>query len=191
MAETTPGRKEACNTPPFLQSVEDVRREIASLKELMFHKFEAMEKMLNSYDARYTQRFTGQETAVQAALVGQEKAVNAALTASSTAVNKAEQAQNERMASMNEFRQALTDQGAQMMRLVDQMLRRTEADQRFGEVNEKISRVEQFQSEWTGGIAQSGQNKMRDMWVVGIAATAIVGLISAAAAIVASLLVKH
>ncbi len=184
MAENNPSRRpDACNTPPFVQSVEDVRREIGSLKELMIHKVDALEKLMSANDARYAQRFADANIAVNAAMISQEKAINAALTASNTAVNKAEESQNARMASMNEFRQSLSDQGATMVT-------RTESDAKMSALNEKIARVEKTISEWAGGFAKAGEGKSRDMWVVGTVVALAVGLLGAGAAIVASLLLK-
>jgi hypothetical protein len=60
-----------------------------------------MLRLLDEADKRYAQRFDGQEKAVSAALMAAEKAVN-----------KAEAANDLRFASVNEFRQVLTDQTA-------------------------------------------------------------------------------
>lgn len=57
-----------------------------------------------------TQRFQDNQKALEAALVSQEKAVAAALAATKEAINKAEVATEKRFESVNEFRQALTDQ---------------------------------------------------------------------------------
>lgn len=75
--------------------------------------------------------FAAQEKAVGAALVAQKEAVSAALAAADRAVAKAETASDKRFESVNEFRAALSDSSRLLMP-------RTEAEQRFGALDEKI-----------------------------------------------------
>jgi len=66
--------------------------------------------LLAEMDLRYQQRFDAQGQALTAALTSAEKAVQTALSAAEKAVVKAETATEKRFESVNEFRQALTDQ---------------------------------------------------------------------------------
>lgn len=59
--------------------------------------------------------FAAQETALAAALATTEKAMQAAFAASDRAISKSEDANEKRFESVNEFRQALTDQTASFM----------------------------------------------------------------------------
>ena len=78
------------------------------------------ESMREETDRRYQQRFTAQE-----------QAVAAALTSAKEAVSKAEAASEKRFDSVNEFRATLADQSATL-------ISRTEVDQRFKGIDEKV-----------------------------------------------------
>lgn len=80
------------------------------------------------------QRFAGNETAVNAALIAQEKAVKAALDAAQQAVDKAEKAAEKRFDNVNEFRQVLTDQ-------TQTFIPRVEADQRITSLENQIDQL--------------------------------------------------
>jgi hypothetical protein len=69
-----------------------------------------LEALLAEKDKRDQQRFAAQGEALTAALLSQEKAVQTAMIAAEKAVTKAEAATEKRFESVNEFRQALTDQ---------------------------------------------------------------------------------
>lgn len=107
--------------------------------------------LFKEHDVRYEQRFQAQGEALAAALSAAEKAVGAALTAADRAVQKAEMATDKRFESVNEFRQALND-------MVRDLLPRKEADQRFGQVSEKLDELlrRQDKSEGTGTGLKAG-----------------------------------
>jgi hypothetical protein len=61
---------------------------------------------------RYQQRFDASKTALKTALLAADSKAEAAVTAAQKAVDKAATATEKRFESVNEFRQALTDQTA-------------------------------------------------------------------------------
>lgn len=87
-------------------------------------------------DRRYEQRFEAQT-----------EAVSAALTSAKEAVDKAETAATRRFESVNEFRAQLADQAGTFMP-------RLEAEQRIGQLAEKIDDIKGTRSQ---GFAQGGQ----------------------------------
>lgn len=71
--------------------------------------------VLRAYDARYEQRFAGQEKAIELGLSEQKSSVAAALISAERAVQKAEMAAEKRFESVNEFRSTLADQQRNLM----------------------------------------------------------------------------
>jgi hypothetical protein len=102
-----------------------------------------MEALLIASDLRHQQRFDAQEKAVRDALAAAEKAVAAAMSAASLAVTKAEVAAEKRLDSVNEFRGQLKDQAATL-------LPRTESEQRFTTVEQRLSKIESMQTRVVG-----------------------------------------
>ena len=102
----------------------------------------AAEAASQASDLRYQQRFEAQsdalsaaflsqQTAMQTAFVVAEKAVQAALAAADRAVSKAELAADKRFEALNELRQMLTE-------MVGNLVPKSEAEQRFNGLGEKI-----------------------------------------------------
>lgn len=153
-------------------------------------------KLVEEADKRYEQRFIAQEKAVgtamvaqdkavQAALTAQEKAVAAAMSAANLAVDKAEKATSERLAGMNEFRAALTDQTSNYMP-------RVETEQRLNNLGERITMSNARTDEINGRIIKSeGQGSgVSSTWnwimvTIVAFATAMMVVISVVAMIVA------
>lgn len=88
--------------------------------------------LVEEADRRSGQRFESQEKAVNAALIAAKEAVNAALIAAKEAVIKAEGSTEKRFDATNEFRAQLADQASTFMP-------RAEAEQRIGQMAEKLS----------------------------------------------------
>jgi len=90
-------------TEAVAQATLQYRRELAQLRELIENRLdisdEALDRRAQSFQLQIDQRFTAAQTAVDAALTSAEKAVT-----------KAEIAAEKRFDSVNEFRQALSDQ---------------------------------------------------------------------------------
>jgi hypothetical protein len=104
------------------------------------------------------QRFTDQDKAVQAALLAAEKAVI-----------KAENAANERFRSVNEFRTTLSDQTATF-------IPRTEADQRFVSLTDKITDLADRINTSEGSTTSQRDNK-NDMYRAVATGVSVLGLI--------------
>jgi len=102
---------------------------------------EHIKALLAQMELRYQQRFDAQTSAI-----------NAALQAAKEAVTKAEMATERRFASVNEFRQTLSDQAATF-------ISRTE----FNALKERMDREAGHQ----GGLSDGWK------WLVGVAALAI------------------
>lgn len=90
-----------------------------------------VEALLREMDLRYQQRYDAQIKAVEAAFAAADKAVQAAMAAAEKAVTKAEIAAEKRFDAVNEFRSAYQD-------IIAHQMPRTEADQRFEALGEKI-----------------------------------------------------
>jgi len=90
-------------TEAVAQATLQYRRELGQLRELIENRLdisdEALDRRAQSFQLQIDQRFTAAQTAVDAALTSAEKAVT-----------KAEIAAEKRFDSVNEFRQALSDQ---------------------------------------------------------------------------------
>lgn len=89
------------------------------------------ESELRSLRTLLQERYETQTKALDAAFVAAEKAVQTALTSAETAVNKAERSAESRFASVNEFRQTLSDQAGSF-------IPRVEAEQRISALAEKV-----------------------------------------------------
>jgi hypothetical protein len=149
-------------------------------KALEDERFRTQDVARETETAAIRQRFADFDKAINAALAAAEKAVNAALVAQNTAVSKAEEASNKRFDGVNEFRAALTDQS-------NTMLPRTEADQRFKGMEERLARQERISSERAGSQAQGESSKNMNMWMIGLTVTVVL----AVAAIVADIIIRH
>lgn len=71
--------------------------------------------LMATNDAKYSERFQAQQTAMEAALTAQKLAVDTALSAADRAVLKSEVAAEKRFESVNEFRASLADQQRTLM----------------------------------------------------------------------------
>ena len=87
--------------------------------------------LLEAADQRYRQWFTEKDLRDQQRFEAQERGLAAALSAADRATAKAEVAAEKRFEAVNEFRGQLADQAATLMP-------RTEAEQRFSALTEKI-----------------------------------------------------
>lgn len=85
-------------------------------------------------DQRLQQRFDSQTKAIDAAITAQRAAIDAALTAADKATLKAEASDRDKFASVNEFRQTLSDQATTF-------ITRNEADSLFTRNAEKIQDI--------------------------------------------------
>jgi hypothetical protein len=111
--------------------------------------------------------FAAQEKAVEAALSAQEKAVNAALNSQREALNKADAASEKRFASVNEFRQTLSDQNVTFARRSEtEQLNKANADK----IDIIMSRLDRIEGRSTG---------IGDSWAV------LLGVVGGATAIAA------
>lgn len=115
------------------------------------------------------QRFTSQETAVNAALAAQEKAVAAALAAAERAVGKQEQASEKRFDGVNAFRQVLTDQ-------TQKFIPRIEAEQLISALREKLeAQAELLSKQATRLDKNEGRSGgLSSSWAILIAIAAII-----------------
>ncbi len=115
--------------------IENLRLAIDEKDSRYQSKFDATQAAINAMfeekDLRYQQRFVAAELAVKDALVAQKEAVAAALAAADRGVTKAEVAAEKRFESVNEFRNTLKDQQAELMP-------RLEAAVMFRAINEKL-----------------------------------------------------
>jgi small-conductance mechanosensitive channel len=95
----------------------------------------------------FDQKIEDRDKAVAAAFAAQEKLVSAALAAAERAVLKAEAAAERRFESVNEFRQTLSDQQANLMP-------RKEAQVELNAIREKVdefaSRLERHEAKGAG-----------------------------------------
>jgi acyl-CoA reductase-like NAD-dependent aldehyde dehydrogenase len=121
-------------------------------------------RVLTEIELRHQQRYEAQQSALAAALVSQEKAVNAALAAADRAVTKSETAAESRFASVNEFRQTLSDQAtrfqtraeseAALKPLSDRLDVNVQAIERLREHQSNTQgRSSAFSSTWSSGLA--------------------------------------
>lgn len=92
----------------FNRATAQGRRELLAVRELLESELRALRVLLD-------ERYATQTKALDAAFVAAEKAVATALTSAEKAVATAERANEKRFESVNEFRQALTDQAANFM----------------------------------------------------------------------------
>jgi small-conductance mechanosensitive channel len=143
---------------------------VATLKE-------HFEKLLIELDQKYTQRFNGQELAVNAAFIAQKSAIDAALAAADRAVQKAEVAAEKRFESVNEFRNTLKDQQSGL-------LSRVEADAEFRALREKADAELRAMREVIGTLTTRLDRSEGREKGIQASGTLIAGSIAAVAAIV-------
>lgn len=110
-------------------------------------------------DLRYQQRFDAQTNALDAALAAAKEAVATAMIAAEKATTKAETASDKRFASVNEFRQTLSDQTASFMP-------RGEAQSRLDGMAEKIDDLKAYQLSTTGRASATPTMETRLMEVM-------------------------
>lgn len=136
---------------PTALTTAQLSRATADLKGLLEQQLAAQSRLMDERDLRYDQRFRAQTEAVSTAMTAAEKAVAAALSAADRAVLKAENASEKRFEAVNEFRQSLND-------MMTQLIPRSEADQRFDAMAEKIGTLQQRldKAEGTGGGLRAG-----------------------------------
>ena len=131
--------------------------------------------MLAEAEKRNGQRFDAQQMAVKTAMDAAEKAVTAAMAAAEKAVTKAEGASERRFESVNEFRQALTDQTSTFLPRTEY---RTAHESLIEKINNNLDRIAQLE---TSGIAKAKGISLVGEFVVG--GFAIVASIAAVVAI--------
>ncbi len=102
----------------------------------------AIDSMFEEKDLRYQQRFVAAELAVKDALVAQKEAVAAALAAADRGVTKAEVAAEKRFESVNEFRNTLKDQQAELMPRAEASVMFRAIDDKLGILTQRIDRTE-------------------------------------------------
>lgn len=115
-----------------------------------------LERIIAANDRRYEDRYTGQVTAVNAALSAQEKAVNAALVAAEKAVNVAENNAAEWRKGANEWRQAMTDREAKFVGASEFSLLKERLDRAEGKDVQRERSVDTRQSSHSNIIAIVG-----------------------------------
>lgn len=138
---------------------EDTKAE--SLKELLMDRFASIEKIIESNDRRYEERFKATDEKTTLALAASEKAVT-----------KAEVATEKRFDAVNEFRGTLSDQAATLFP-------RAEAESRFNSFDEKIEDLKKD----IGSLKESRSNLEGRIWMLG-------GVISVAI-IILNLIMKY
>jgi hypothetical protein len=124
----------------------------------MTHSIETLAAIIDERDRQYRERWESQE-----------KALAAALAAVKEAVEKAEAANGARFASVNEFRQTLSDQTATFMP-------RAEFDRAIGSLNEKLDVLRAYKDSDAGrtmGLS-SGWGALLALVGVGIAVASII-----------------
>jgi len=89
-----------------------------------------LQRQIDDQDRFLRERYEGQIRALEAALEAAEKAVFAQLAATKEAITKADNANEKRFESVNEFRRTLTDLSATF-------IPRVEADAKFGALTDK------------------------------------------------------
>lgn len=89
-----------------------------------------LQRQIDDQDRFLRERYEGQIRALEAALAAAEKAVLARLAATENAITKADNANEKRFASVNEFRGTLTD-------LTATFIPRVEADAKFSALTDK------------------------------------------------------
>lgn len=116
-----------------------IERELSLLREIIAGHTAHLGSIVDLTEAKfvtYRALIDSQEQKVKLALDASEKAINKADIATEKAILKAEQATEKRFDSVNEFRAALSDQA-------QQFIRRSEVEQRFISVVEKIDAAAQ------------------------------------------------
>ena len=150
---------------------EEMQREIAHLKELVFEKFTAVGERFTERDVRSEREARDNKTAVDAAFAAQKEAAAAQNAANTTAIGKSEDATKEALVKLGEAgeasRQALSD--------------------RIDAVKESVSNVERTLSirisdattaaSNLGANRQGGQQATALMITLGLLLLAVVGLV--------------
>ncbi len=153
-------------------------------------QYKSMYELVAAMDKRYEQVRAAQDLATQLALTAQKDSVAAALVSADRAVTKAEGAAKERLDSMNEFRGTLSDQATTF-------ITRNEAEQRLTStaekmetmmvsISERVSKLENFQSESLGISHQNSSYKAQNMWMIGI----VVAILLAVGSLITSVITK-
>lgn len=145
----------------------------------------ALDAAMAAADLRYQQRFDAQADALVAAFAAAKEAVSAALAAQDRAVSKAELAADKRFEALNELRQMLTD-------MVGNLVPKSEAEQRFNGLSEKIEAGSKRMDEINGRLntaagEASGNRRTKDdtrLWI-GFGVTLIVAALTIAAFVIA------
>lgn len=124
---------------------------LAHINSLLNAQRDLTDRMMESNDLRYQQRYDAQQKALEAALLAAEKAVQAALVAAEKAVTKAELAAERRFESVNEFRGQLADQATLFMPRAEYESAHTALEDKL---NSAAARVDRMEAVRQGGIDQ-------------------------------------
>lgn len=164
---------------------------VDSLHELMNSKLLGLETVIHNLRSMLQERyqtqtiaidtaFIRQETAMQTALIAAEKAVQTALASAEKAVEKAEDANAKRFDSVNEFRGQLSD-------IVSTFPSKVEVDIRFVAMEEKIHGLSAKLEAQISPLAIYVNREQGKTAGIGQAWTVLLGLIGAAATLIAIL----
>ncbi len=123
--------------------------------------------------------------ATRFAFESQEKSINSSLLAAKEAVLKAENASEKRFESINEFRNTLRDQQANL-------LPRIEADKIFenlyrqvDNITKDVSSLRESRSVLSGRFSSEDKTEQRSEWSTGVAFATVLGFLSLVISIVA------
>jgi hypothetical protein len=163
-------------------SLRELTAIVKALDKLIGERLTALEKLMSERDRRYDERFEAQKDAVQAALVAAKELTAAAFAAAKEAISKSEVAQTAYNATHNDLTRKMDAQ-------YKEMLPRQEADARFKGVEEKISELREFRSQYSGHEVQRVESRGTSQWAV-TAGIAIAGIIVAVAIFAVGILVK-
>jgi len=113
-----------------------------SLREVMV-AIDGLRELIDERDRRYEERDASRRTAVEAALAAAKEQTRASFDASEKAIVKAESAQTSYNIAHNDLAKKMDDQNKATMP-------RTETEQRFRSIEEKISDLREAQVSMTG-----------------------------------------
>ncbi len=148
-------------------------------------QFLSLRAIVDEKDQRYDERFKASQKAVETAFSSAEKSIEAALAAADRAVSKAETASEKRFASVNEFRQTLTDQAAsfatrneietKVNALTDKISDNADITQR--DITALVSRVDRNEGNKIG-VQETKQGFSSNVAIMGTIALIIFGIAS-------------
>lgn len=155
-----------------------------SQNEYIDRQIAGIERLIAEYDRRYEERHLAAKEAVAAAFDAAKEAVASALTSQKEAVVKAEEAQKAYNSAHNDLARKMDDQ-------YNYMLPRQEADSRFSSMADKIDdlkaqigNLRESRSVQHGERDMTRWNKSQSNFWVGVAMTALLGLLGMAIGII-------